>query len=144
MKRLPIAALIVVGLPVGTVTGLLGRFVLTGAIGIAMNLLPFVGLDGSLLVADLLRIPDLRQRAGRAAADALSGERNELGRRWPYVAYLGANAVVAALLLAAAAFFWFQLFGRLLFSAWAAESEVPNSSWSVCPPVSINGWEVSE
>ena len=39
---------------------------------------------------------------------------------WPYVGYMVANAAVAALLLASALFFWYQLLGRLLLATWSS------------------------
>ena len=63
-------AIAVVVAPAGDLTSVLARFVVANAIGIALNLLPFVGLDGALLLADIVRVPDLRQRAEQTARGA--------------------------------------------------------------------------
>jgi hypothetical protein len=93
----------------------LHRFVLVNTIGIATNLLPFVGLDGSLLLSDAVREPDLASRS----RDALMGVGPR--DRW-LVGYALANTVIAALLLASAVFFWWQLFGGLVAVVWTAGS----------------------
>ena len=105
------AALALLALPADSAVGsLLHRFMIVNAIGIAMNLLPFVGLDGSLLLGDLIRQPDLLVRTRTAVVAP-----QELARRdrW-IIGYALANAVVAGLLLLTAVFFWWQLFGGLV------------------------------
>jgi len=95
---------------------LLHRFVILNAATIATNLLPFTGLDGSWLLADALGAPDLTRRCrGSITRLALS-----LAARTPITAegvalaaYSALNSVVALGLLAAAGFFWYQLFGDL-------------------------------
>lgn len=95
---------------------LLHRFVILNAATIATNLLPFTGLDGSWLLADALGAPDLTRRCrGSITRLALS-----LAARTPITAegvalaaYSAVNSVVALGLLAAAGFFWYQLFGDL-------------------------------
>ena len=94
---------------------ILHRFVIINAIGIAANLLPFVGLDGALLLADVLRQPDLPFRARNALL-----ARTDSGRdRW-LTAYATANAMMATALLAMAGFFWWQLFGSLGKELWSS------------------------
>ena len=93
---------------------ILHRFVIVNTIVIASNLLPFVGLDGALLLADALRQPDLPYRAQGAALAPVGTAPN----RW-LVTYATANTIVAAALLVMAAFFWWQLFGALGMQLWA-------------------------
>lgn len=105
------AAFVLLAVPADSAVGsLLHRFVIVNAIGIAMNLLPFVGLDGSLLLGDIIRQPDLLARTRTALTVP-----QELARRdrW-IIGYALANAVVAGLLLLTAVFFWWQLFGGLV------------------------------
>jgi Zn-dependent protease len=93
----------------------LHRFVIVNTITIASNLVPFVGLDGALILADIIREPDLMLRARASVLRRPAGVRRE---RW-LVAYAAANSVVAAALLVIAGFFWWQLFGSLVSSLWA-------------------------
>jgi hypothetical protein len=93
----------------GNLDALLHRFVIVNTIGIGINLLPFVGLDGSLLLSDLVREPDLSWRARRSLMKPATGRRD----RW-LVSYALANSGVAALLLVSAVFFWWKLFGELI------------------------------
>lgn len=93
---------------------ILQRFVIVNAIGIAVNLLPFVGLDGSMLLADLIREPDLTIRAREGLLHPRSLARND---RWLLV-YALANLAVAATLAVSAVFFWWQLFGDLFTTLW--------------------------
>ncbi len=95
---------------------LLHRFVLLNAATIATNLLPFTGLDGSWLLADVTGIPGLTHRARGALTRLLTA----LATRQPIpaedkalAAYTAANSLAATALLATAAFFWYQLFGGL-------------------------------
>jgi Zn-dependent protease len=93
----------------------LHRFVIVNTITIASNLLPFVGLDGALIFADLIREPDL---SFRARALVMARSETAPRDRW-LIAYAAANSVVAAALLATALFFWWQLFGGLVGMVWA-------------------------
>jgi hypothetical protein len=95
---------------------LLHRFVILNAATIATNLLPFTGLDGSWLLADAAGVPDLTRRSRGAITRLLAS----LATRKPLTsadkalaAYSAANSLAAAALLAAAGFFWYQLFGDL-------------------------------
>jgi hypothetical protein len=95
---------------------LLHRFVILNAATIATNLLPFTGLDGSWLLADAAGVPDLTRRSRGAITRLLTS----LATRQPLTsadkalaAYSAANGLAAAALLAAAGFFWYQLFGDL-------------------------------
>ncbi|MGH3173935.1 MAG: hypothetical protein ACRDPF_08740 [Streptosporangiaceae bacterium] len=102
--------------PVPSALPLLHRFVLLNAATIATNLLPFTGLDGSWLLADAIRIPDLARRC-RGALTRLAITRATREPRaaddTALAAYSIANAAAAAALLATAGFFWYQLFGDL-------------------------------
>src|SRR5262249_51706357 len=77
----------------------------------------FGGLDGYWLLADGVREPDLRWRSGsacaRVAARIAEGGR-PAGEDLVLAGYAGANGCVAALLIASAIFFWYQLFGSVL------------------------------
>jgi hypothetical protein len=98
---------------------LLHRFVLLNAATIATNLLPFTGLDGSWLLADGLRTPDLARRCrgalGRLFIAVLTRQPRTAEDR-ALAAYSILNGAVAATLLATAGFFWYQLFGDLAAS----------------------------
>ena len=95
----------------GHANELLHRFVIVNSIGIAINLLPFVGLDGSLLLADLVREPDLSIRSREVLS---SRRRRTTGYGRVLRTYAVANLVVGGLLVVSAAFFWWQLFGDLV------------------------------
>ena len=110
-----VAALVFLVLPHDVAgAAILHRFVIINTLGIAVNLLPFVGLDGALLLADIVHEPDLPFRAQRTllAPDRRGSD------RW-LSAYAAANTVVAAALLFMAGFFWWQLFGSLGRQVWA-------------------------
>jgi hypothetical protein len=96
--------------------GLLHRFVLLNAATIATNLLPFTGLDGAWLLADALGLPDLAFRSRGAVTRLLlakaAAEPTGPGDR-VFACYGVLNGLVAAVLLGAAGFFWYQLFGGL-------------------------------
>jgi hypothetical protein len=105
--------------PVPFALPLLHRFVILNAATIATNLLPFTGLDGSWLLADAVGAPDLARRCrgsvsrlltGLAAGQPVTAEDRALA------AYSALNGSVAVALLAAAGFFWYQLFGDLTAS----------------------------
>ena len=105
------AALVLLALPSdAAAAAVLHRFVIVNAIGIALNLIPFVGLDGALLLGDLVKEPDLVVRARQALVAPRSMARRE---RW-IIGYAVVNAAVAGLLVVTAAFFWWELFGGLV------------------------------
>jgi hypothetical protein len=92
------------------------RFVLLNAAVIASNLLPFTGLDGSWLLADALRMPDLASRSRGSVSrliTALAGPTHVTAGDRLLAAYRVLNAIAAAALLVTAGFFWYQLFGDL-------------------------------
>lgn len=94
---------------------LLHRFLIVNTIGIAINLLPFVGLDGALLLADIINEPDLTSRAAGAVID-----RRDTVAIDPWLTgYSLANSSVGAVLLVSAGFFWWQLFGGLTITVWS-------------------------
>jgi hypothetical protein len=95
---------------------LLHRFVILNAATIATNLAPFTGLDGSWLLADAVRAPDLARRSRGAVsriATALATQQPVPAGDPALAAYAALNGIVAAALLATAGFFWYQLFGDL-------------------------------
>ncbi|MBX3313869.1 MAG: hypothetical protein KF906_06080 [Actinobacteria bacterium] len=112
-----IVVLVALVLPAGGAPAqVLQRFAVVNTIGILTNLLPFVRLDGSLLLGDLVREPDLAQRTRavlrRGGAD--------LRRDPALVAYAVADSAVAAVLLASSFWFWWLLFGDLVLLLWHA------------------------
>jgi|HubBroStandDraft_2_1064218.scaffolds.fasta_scaffold09293_1 hypothetical protein len=95
---------------------LLHRFVILNAATIASNLLPFTGLDGSWLLADAAGVPDLARRSRGAITrllTSLTAQRPVTRQDKALAAYSAVNGLAAAALLAAAGFFWYQLFGDL-------------------------------
>lgn len=97
---------------------LLHRFVIVNTIGIAINLLPFVGLDGALLLSEIVHEPDLVWRSREVLTTrSIRGGKD----RW-LAGYAIANAAVASALLASAVFFWWQLFGGLVAQLLASGS----------------------
>jgi hypothetical protein len=105
--------------PVPFALPLLHRFVILNAATIATNLMPFTGLDGSWLLADAVGAPDLTRRCrgsvSRLLAGLAAGQPATAGDR-ALAAYSTLNGAVAVALLAAAGFFWYQLFGDLAAS----------------------------
>jgi hypothetical protein len=102
--------------PVPYALPLLHRFVLLNAATIATNLLPFTGLDGSWLLADAMRTPDLTRRSRGSLSRliiALLTRQPRTADDRALAAYSILNGTVAATLLATAGFFWYQLFGDL-------------------------------
>jgi hypothetical protein len=102
--------------PLPVATPLLHRFVILNAATIATNLLPFTGLDGAWLLADLTGAPDLAQRSRGAASRfliALASRQPVSAEDRALAAYATLNGLAAAGLLATAGFFWYQLFGDL-------------------------------
>jgi putative peptide zinc metalloprotease protein len=89
------------------------RFVVLNTVVIVTNLLPFVGLDGALLFADLIGQPDLQFRLHGLA------QRSEPANGW-IVVYAFCNALAAGALFVIAGYFWWQLFGGLIVTmcAW--------------------------
>jgi hypothetical protein len=96
---------------------LLRRFIILNSATIASNLIPFAGLDGSWILADALREPDLHQRSrgalNRLITKALEGTAQTPGTR-ALAGYSTLNGLVSAALLATSAFFWYQLFGNII------------------------------
>jgi hypothetical protein len=93
------------------------RFVLLNAATIATNLLPFAGLDGSWLLADTLRMPDLAHRSRGSVSrliTCLAGKDPVSVGDWALAGYRALNGMAAAALLASAVFFWYQVFGDLI------------------------------
>ena len=79
--------------PTGDLASILHRFVLLAAFTIASNLLPFAGLDGALIFADLIREPNLAT-ASKDAVDRIGVARQP--GDGPLVAYAVANTIVSA------------------------------------------------
>jgi putative peptide zinc metalloprotease protein len=102
--------------PVPFAAPMLYRFVILNAVTIVSNLIPFTGLDGSWLLADLTGAPDLPRRARGSVTrllTALASRQPNASGAWLLAGYSAANGLVATGLLATAVFFWYQLFGDL-------------------------------
>jgi Zn-dependent protease len=106
-----VVALVLWFAPAGAWTPMLQRFVLLTVFTIATNLLPFSGLDGSLLLADLVREPNLASDSKDAIRRV--GRDRRPGDRFLSV-YAVANTVVSGGLLITACGFWYLLFGRFV------------------------------
>ena len=106
----------------GPATAILARFVALNMVTVVSNLLPFVGMDGSHLLADAIRVPDLHRRCRGSVGRVITGV---AARRRPeredllLALYAMANAVVAAGLFALAMFLWVEMFSGLVGSLWS-------------------------
>ncbi len=109
-----LAALLLLVVPDGTAETVLHRFVVVNAFVVVSNLLPFVGLDGYLLLSDLIGVPDLAARSTgapeRVLTALLSGRRPTRGEWW-LAGYRVANGLVAVALLVVSVVMWVALFG---------------------------------
>lgn len=90
---------------------LLTRFAMVNSLVVASNLLPFAGLDGSLLLSDILREPDLPGESRRALRDLLGRTASTRRELW-LGGYAVANGLVSVALLVGAGAAWYALFGR--------------------------------
>jgi len=107
-----VAGLVLWFAPAGSLTPLLHRFVVLNSLTVVTNLFPFVGLDGSWILADLLRIPDLSRRSRAVTAELIAGRRLPASaEEFGLAAYAFVNVLVAVGLLALSAVFWWALFG---------------------------------
>jgi hypothetical protein len=116
-----VTSLVAIGLvtlsdPVG-LEPILQRFVALNIINVVSNLLPFAGLDGALLLADGLRVPDLARRARgsvgrliRKLADRQRPTAEDIG----LVGYATANAIAAVGLIVLSTWLWFEMFADLI------------------------------
>ncbi len=99
--------------PTGDLGTIVHRFVVLTAFTIATNLLPFAGLDGALIFADLIREPNLagdsKDAVARLGADRRPGD-------GALVAYAVANTAVSTGLFLTAVWFGYALFGGVLGS----------------------------
>jgi putative peptide zinc metalloprotease protein len=117
---------IVVLAGVGTATGdLLYQFTALVYLNIAVNLIPFVELDGYWLLSDLLDIPRLRQRALAVlryeVPSRIRRHRGRLTRAERALAVFGIGAVgVSAAALVAAWLLWGPIVERLFSGLWSA------------------------
>lgn len=108
---LALAASVLWAMPDCAFTPVLHRFVILGAITIFTNLLPFSGLDGSLLLAELIREPNLAADSKRALQRLLVDRRRA---DLVLVAYALANTVVSSMLLLSSLVLWYFVFGGLI------------------------------
>lgn len=107
-------ALVCVLAPSPLLVVVLYRFVVLNTITIASNLLPFVGLDGQLLLADAIREPDLPARTRGAATELLARLQQHQTITLEIAAlaaYATLNAAVAGALVLVAILFWYAMFG---------------------------------
>jgi hypothetical protein len=98
------AALLLWAAPWPAAAPIVHRFVLLNAAVIASNLIPFAGLDGSWLLADALRTPDLAYRSRSALfrlLTSLAGKNPVTAGDWLLAGYRTLNGLAAAALLAA-------------------------------------------
>ena len=93
------------------------RFVILNTLTVASNLLPFVGLDGALLLADAIHEPDLSQRSRRALKTIIGRERPTTSDA-AHAAYAVANGIVGTGLFVLAGFMWFALFSDAFAALW--------------------------
>ncbi|MFM7271810.1 MAG: hypothetical protein ACKO2C_09300 [Actinomycetes bacterium] len=118
-----VAAVLLLVVPGGTIGSVLSRFAFLNTFNVVSNLLPFVGLDGALILADVLHIPDLPQRSrgavGRLIAALAHRDRPKPGA-WGYAAYAVANAAAAIGLLVLSGWMWVNLFGDSVHGLWSA------------------------
>lgn len=115
-------AVVVWFLPAGPVTALLFKFLVMTYLGVAMNLVPFLELDGYFIFADLIHVPDLRSRSlaflrhdlwhDLRARERLS--RTELG----LLLYGVLGTAFTVFSLYTAVFFWKLVFGPLVSRLW--------------------------
>jgi hypothetical protein len=91
---------------------LLHRFVVLNSLTVVTNLFPFVGLDGSWILADLLRMPDLSRRSRQVSSELIAQRRRPANAEEAgLAAYAATNAIVAVALLVLSGVFWWALFG---------------------------------
>lgn len=104
-----LAAVVLAVAPGVPMADVLHRFLVFALITVAINLLPFAGLDGSFIVGDLVREPFMAIESRVAVVRWWDGDR----RRGDgvLVAYAAANAFVSAALLGSAVVSWYLLFG---------------------------------
>lgn len=119
-----VVALVVVAVPLdGTTHSILHRFLAINVFNVVANLLPFVGLDGALLLADGIRVPDLPDRsrgaAGRLVERVVSGGRPTVGEVG-LAGYAAGNFAAAVVLVAISSVLWVGLFGDVIESLWTA------------------------
>lgn len=110
--------------PTGTTGDLLFPFVVLSYFGLLLNLLPLLELDGYWILADAIRVRDLRPRARAFLRHDLWAK---LARRAPLSAsevglglYGTVGVLFTALGLAAAAYLWFSTFGGVVSEMWDA------------------------
>ncbi|MDP1794670.1 MAG: cyclic nucleotide-binding domain-containing protein [Acidimicrobiales bacterium] len=101
------------------------RFAALSYFNVALNLVPFLELDGYWLLTDLLDTPHLRARSfallRHDAYDRLRGRRPPFTRAERAVAAFGLLGLACTAIALALAFtIWFPLAGRLLSAGWDA------------------------
>ncbi|MEY2468702.1 MAG: putative peptide zinc metalloprotease protein, partial [Actinomycetota bacterium] len=101
------------------------RFAALSYFNVALNLIPFLELDGYWLLTDLLDTPRLRARSfallRHDVPDRLRGRRPPFTRAERAVAIFGVFGVVSTAIALVLAFtIWFPLAGRLLSEGWDA------------------------
>ena len=101
------------------------RFAALSYFNVALNLIPFLELDGYWLLTDLLETPHLRARSfallRHDLPDRVRGKRPPFTRAERAVAAFGVLGVVCTALALAVAFtIWFPLASRMLSAGWDA------------------------
>lgn len=97
--------------PESFLTPVVHRFVVLGAVTVAANLLPFAGLDGSFLLADLVREPNLTAES-KSALSRLLLDRTRVDPL--LAAYAVTNTVVSAAMLLTSLMLWYFVFGGVI------------------------------
>jgi CRP-like cAMP-binding protein/Zn-dependent protease len=126
----PFAELIVAGLasayilafPTAPGVHLLYTFALLNYVVIFLNLIPLLELDGYWILADLIQVPDLRQRSLEFLRHELWRKlrlRERLSKQEAGLAVYALLGVAFSILsLVTGAFFWHQIFGGLISDLW--------------------------
>jgi CRP-like cAMP-binding protein len=110
--------------PTGMAGDLLFPFVILSYFGLLLNLLPLLELDGYWILADAIRVRDLRPRARAFLRHDLWAKLSRRARFSTAEIGLGLYGTVGVLFtalgLAAAAALWFSTFGGLVTEMWDA------------------------
>jgi putative peptide zinc metalloprotease protein len=117
-----VASIVLLVLSGSDVAGLLYRFALINYFVIFLNLIPLLELDGYWILADLIQVPDLRQRSLEFIQHDLWHKIRARDRFTMQEVGLGLYAVVgiafSIFCFYTAYFFWQRIFGGLISSLW--------------------------
>ena len=117
-----VASLVLVAFRDSNIAGLLYKFALINYFVIFLNLIPLLELDGYWILADLIQVPDLRQRSLQFIQHDLWHKLRMRERLSKQEIGLGLYAVIGVaftiLCFYSAYFFWKRIFGGLVTSLW--------------------------